>query len=108
VKAGRIDLQPRNSLGVDPDWQITGSSQMDLTPKLKLTLDVRGVDELDLPPEVPGYVEAGGQLAYSWRNNVELFVAGRNLLHRSHRENGDPAASQLARRSVYLGTRLRF
>jgi iron complex outermembrane receptor protein len=108
VKAGRLDLQPRNSLGVDPDWQVTGSSQMDLTPKLKLTLDVRGVDELDLPPEVPGYVEAGGQLAYSWRSNVELFVAGRNLLHRSHRENGDPGASQLARRSIYLGTRLRF
>ena len=108
LKDGRRDLQPRNSLGVDPDWQIAGSSQMDLTPKLKLTLDVRAVDELDLPPEVPGYVEAGGQLAYALRNGVDLFVAGRNLLHRTHRENGDPAASQLAKRSIYAGTRLRF
>ena len=33
---------------------------MDLTPKLRLTLDVRGVGALDLAPRVPGYVEAGG------------------------------------------------
>ena len=108
MKDGRTDLQPRNSLGVDPNWQVKATSQMELTPKLKLTLDVRGVDELDLPPEVPGYVEAGGQLAYAVRNGVDVFVAGRNLLHRTHRENGDPAASQLAKRSIYLGTRLRF
>ena len=108
VRDGRVDLQPRNSLGVDPRWQVTGRSQMDLTPKLNLTLDVRGVDNLDLPPRVPGYVEAGGQLAYQLTDQVELFVAGRNLLHRTHLENGDPAASQLAKRSIYAGTRLRF
>jgi iron complex outermembrane receptor protein len=108
VRDDRIDLAPRNSLGVDPRWQVTGRSQMDLTPKLNLTLDVRGVDNLDLPPRVPGYVEAGGQLAYRLTDQVELFVAGRNLLHRTHLENGDPAASQLAKRSIYAGTRLRF
>lgn len=108
VKDGRVDLQPRNSLGVDPRWQVTASSQMDLSRKLKLTLDLRGVDRLDLDPAVPGYIEAGGQLAYQFRDGIDLFVAGRNLLHRTHRENGDPGASQLAKRSIYLGTRLRF
>jgi iron complex outermembrane receptor protein len=108
VRDDRVDLQPRNSLGADPRWQVTGRSQMDLTPKLNLTLDVRGVDNLDLPPRVPGYVEAGGQLAYQLSDQVELFVAGRNLIHRTHLENGDPAASQLAKRSIYAGTRLRF
>jgi len=104
----RVDLQPRNSLGADPHWRVIGSSDMDLTPKLRLTLDMRGVGALDLPPRVPGYVEAGGQLAYQFSDQVELFVAGRNLLHRTHLENGDPAASQLAKRSIYAGTRLRF
>jgi iron complex outermembrane receptor protein len=104
----RVDLQPRNSLGADPRWQVIGSSDMDLTSKLSLTLDVRGVGALDIAPRVPGYVEAGGQLAYDLNGRVELFLAGRNLLHRTHLENGDPGAGQVARRSVYVGTRLRF
>ena len=108
ARDGRVDLQPRNSLGIDPHWQVTGISEMDLTPKLKLTLDLRGVAHLDLPPRVPGYVEAGGQLAYQLTDAIVLFVAGRNLLHRTHLENGDPAGSQLAKRSIYAGTRLRF
>jgi iron complex outermembrane receptor protein len=104
----RVDLQPRNSLGVDPHWQVVGSSDMELTPRLKLTLDVRGVGELDLEPRVPGYVEASGQIAYDLTEGIELFVAGRNLLHQAHLENGDPGASQRARRSIYAGSRLRF
>jgi iron complex outermembrane receptor protein len=104
----RVDLQPRNSLGADPHWQVVGSSDMDLNPKLRLTLDMRGVGPLDLPPHVPGYVEAGGQLAYEVDDRIELFVAGRNLLHRTHLENGDPGASQLAKRTIYAGARARF
>ena len=103
----RVDLIPRNSLGADPHWQVVGSSDMDLTRKLKLTLDLRGVGELDLAPRVPAYVEAGGKLGYDLSDKVELFVAARNLLHHTHLENGDPAA-QLVKRSVYAGTRLRF
>ncbi len=103
----RVDLIPRNSLGADPKWQVVGSSDLDLTPKLRLTLDLRGVGALDLPPDVPGYVEAGGKLGYSLSDRIELFVAARNLLHRTHLENGDPAA-QLIKRSIYAGTRLRF
>lgn len=104
----RVDLQPRNSLGADPHWQVVGSSDMDLTPKLSLTLDVRGMGPVDLPPAVPGYVEAGGKLGYRLTDRIELFLAGRNLLHRTHLENGDLGASQLAKRSIYGGTRLRF
>jgi iron complex outermembrane recepter protein len=104
----RVDLEPRNSLGADPHWQVVGSSDMDLTPKLRLTLDVRGVGPLDLPPHVPGYVEAGGQLGYALTDRIELFVAGQNLLHGTHLENGDSDSAQLVRRSIYAGTRLRF
>lgn len=104
----RVDLQPINSIGVDPKWQVVGSSDMNLTPKLKLTLDVRGVGQLDLAPAVGSYVDAGGKLGYDLTDRVELFVAGRNLLHRAHLENGDAGASQQAKRSIYAGTRLRF
>jgi iron complex outermembrane receptor protein len=104
----RVDLQPRNSLGADPHWQVVGSSEMDLSRKLKLTLEMRAVGPLDLPPAVPGYVEAGGQVAYDLNDQVELFVAARNLLHETHEENGDANSAQLAKRSVYAGTRLRF
>ena len=40
--------------------------------------------------------------------HVELFVAGNNLLHRTHAESNDPGRAQLAERSVYAGARLRF
>lgn len=80
---------------------------MDLTSRLELTLDVRGVGALDIAPRVPAYVEAGGKLGYELSDRVELFVAGRNLLHRTHLENGDGAA-RLAKRSIYAGTQLRF
>ena len=103
----RVDLQPRNSLGADPHWQVVGSSDMDLTSRLELTLDVRGVGALDIAPRVPAYVEAGGKLGYELSDRVELFVAGGNLLHRTHLENGDGAA-RLAKRSIYAGTQLRF
>jgi iron complex outermembrane receptor protein len=105
---GRVDLQPRNSLGADPHWQVVGSSEMNLTPDVKLALDVRGVGAVDLPPAVPGYVDAGGRLGYELNDRIELFLAGRNLLHRTHLESGDPGASQLAKRSIYLGARARF
>jgi iron complex outermembrane receptor protein len=107
VVSDRVDLFPRNSLGADPKWQFVGSSDMDLTPKLRLTVDLRGVGPLDLPPDVDGYVEAGSKLGYDLSDHVELFVAARNLLHRTHVENGDGAA-QLIKRSIYAGTRLRF
>ena len=104
----RMDLQPRNSLGADPRWQVVGSSDMELTPRLSLTIDARDVAPLDLPPAVPGYADAGARLAYDFNDRVELFVAGRNLVHRTHAENGDPGGAQLSKRSIYAGTRLRF
>ena len=108
VADGRVDLAPRNSLGADPHWQVVGNSQMDLLPKLRLTFDMRAVGKLDIAPDVGSYVEAGGRLGYDLTDKVELYLAGRNLLHRDHAENGDPAAAQLAKRSIYVGTRLRF
>jgi iron complex outermembrane recepter protein len=108
VKAGHAELIPRNSRGSDPNWQVTGRTDFDLTRRLQLSLNARAVGRIDMDPEIGSYTEAGGQLAWQATDRIELFVAGRNLLHRTHRESNDPGASQLARRTVYAGARARF
>ena len=110
-KDGHLDLAPRNTLGNDPNWQIQVRSDFELAPRLRLTLNGRAVGPIELSPadaapDVDGYVEAGGRLAYRIDDRIELFVAGRNLLHRTHIENNDPAAGQAPKRVINAGVRL--
>ena len=105
---GRTDLARRNALGNDPKWQIRAHSQFDLAPRLELTLNARAVGRIDMDPEIGGYAEVDGRLAYQASEAIELFVAGRNLLHRTHAEHNDPGAAQLARRGIFAGARLRM
>lgn len=107
-KPGHIDFVLRNSLGNDPAWQVTGRSDWDLAPRLQLTIDARAVGPIKQDPEIGSYVETGGQLAFQASETIELFVAGRNLVHRTHLESNDPGAAQLAKRVVYAGARARF
>jgi iron complex outermembrane receptor protein len=107
-KPGHQELVPRNSLGNDPGWQVKGQSDWDLTPRLQLTIDARAVGRIEMNPEIGSYVEAGGQLAWQATEAIELFVAGRNLLHRTHLESNDPGSAELAKRTVYAGARARF
>jgi iron complex outermembrane receptor protein len=106
-KPGHTELIPRNSLGNDPKWQLTARSEHELGKRLQLTIDARAIGEIDQAPKIGSYVEAGGRLSYRVTPEVELFVAGRNLLHRTHLENNDPAA-ELATRSIYAGARAQF
>ena len=65
VVDSRIDLQPRNSLGADPHWQVVGSSDMDLTSKIRLTFDVRGVGVRSTSRlKSPAMSKQAGELAY--------------------------------------------
>jgi iron complex outermembrane receptor protein len=105
---GRVDLQPRNSLGNDPSYKLTAGSDFQITPKLQLTVNARAIDEINTIPAIDSYVDAGGRLAYQLTDQLELYLAGRNLLHRTHAENNDPAAGQLAKRSIDAGVRVRF
>jgi iron complex outermembrane receptor protein len=108
VKVGRIDFARRNTFGNDPKWQVIGRTEFDLTDRLQLALNARGVGRIEEEPEIDPYVEAGGDLTYRLTKAIDLFVAGRNLLHRAHLESNDPGASQLVRRSIYAGARARF
>ena len=108
VREGHVDLADKASLGADPNYQVTANSHFELAPGLQLTINARGVDELDRGLDVDSYVEAGGRLGYQLSETLEIYVAGRNLLHRTHAENNDPDQAQLAKRSLYAGARVRF
>lgn len=107
LKDGAVDLANRASLGADPDYQVLARSQVDLTDRLQLDLGLRGVDDLGTSG-LGGYVEADARLAWRVSDPIELYVAGNNLLHKSHVESSDPGRAQSVERSVHLGTRLRF
>ena len=110
VKEGHFDFIPRNVVGNDPKWQAKLQSQFDIARRLQLTFDGRAVGRIKQiggNPEVPSYLELGGRLAYLLNDQLELYVAGRNLLHSDHLENNDLNA-QLAKRSIYGGIRVHF
>jgi iron complex outermembrane receptor protein len=107
LKKGAVDISNRAGLGADPDVQFIARSSMDLTDRLQLDVGVRAQDDLN-ETHIGGYVEAEARLGYRLLDNVELYVAGSNLLHRAHAESNDPGRAQLNERSIHLGTRLRF
>jgi iron complex outermembrane receptor protein len=107
VSRGERDLTGGASLGRDPGYHFSLRSQMSLPHGLTLDADLRAVDDLE-DPHVEGYVEAGARIGWRITDQVELFVAGDNLLHAGHFESNDVQRTQRIARSVYFGTRLRF
>jgi iron complex outermembrane receptor protein len=107
VTDGERDISSGASLGRDPVYQLQLRSQMNLPHGIVFDADVRAVDDLEAP-HIDGYVEAGARVGIAVADNVELYVAGENLLHASHFESNDVQRTQRIARSVYFGTRLRF
>jgi iron complex outermembrane receptor protein len=108
AKPGHIDLSGRDSLGHDPDFQLFARTQMNLTDRLQLNAGLRYVGEIDSAPPIGAYVEADASLSFRLTDLVEIYVAGRNLLHDRHLESNDPERAHLVQRSLAIGTRLRF
>jgi iron complex outermembrane receptor protein len=107
LRDGAVDLAGRASLGADPDFRIVARTEVDLTDRIHAALGVRAMDDLGTSG-LGGYVEADARLGWQLSEAVELYVAGDNLLHDSHIESNDSGRAQSVRRSLYLGTRLRF
>jgi iron complex outermembrane receptor protein len=108
LKAGRVDLAGGDSLGHDPEYQLLARSQMEVAPGLQLNTGLRWIGDLEASPGIGDYVEADARLAYRVSETLELFVAGRNLLHRNHAESDDVQRVQLSERSLFVGTRVTF
>jgi iron complex outermembrane receptor protein len=108
VKNGHVDFAPRNTFGNDPRWQVIARTEIEITDRFHVALNARAVGRIEQEPEIDSYVEAGGDLTYRLTRAIDLFVAGRNLLQRTHLESNDPGASQLIRRTIYAGARARF
>jgi len=108
LKPGHIDISGRDALGHDPDFQLFARSQIALTGRLQLNAGLRYIGEIDSTPAIGAYVEADASLSYRLSDEIELYAAGRNLLHRTHVESNDPDRAQLAQRSIHAGARLRF
>lgn len=107
LKAGRVDIQNGISLGNDADFQTRLRAQIDLGDHVELDAMLRTVDRKP-NPRVGAHAEADVRLAWRPAEAVELFVAGRNLLHDGFDESGDPTRAQLIPRSVVAGTRVTF
>lgn len=80
---------------------------MELWDGVELDIGLRAIDELPAP-EVPGYVELDARLGWHVSEDVELWVAGTNLLHADHPESGAEAGRNEIPRSVYVGLRWRM
>lgn len=104
LKAGRTDIENGISLGNDPDFQLLARSQMNLTDALELDVTLRGVDRRP-DPRVSGYVDADARIGWALAPQLELYVAGTNLLHAKRDESGDADRGQLVRRSIVAGAR---
>jgi iron complex outermembrane receptor protein len=89
MKSGRTDLAREAALGDDPKWQVKAGTQADLTRGVQFALDARWVSKIETAPRIPAYAEASARLGWAVNDTLELYVAGRNLLHKSHIESND-------------------
>ena len=88
-------------VGSSPQHEVTVSSAVELSKKLQLDLTFRYVSALT-GQLVPAYSTGDARVGWKFSRQVELSVAGQNLLQPSHPEyGGDPGPLVGIRRSVY-------
>ena len=91
----------------DPDYQWSLRSRFDLPRNLQHDLSLRHVDSLPAPV-VPSYSELELRFAWQPRDNLELSLVGRNLLHDSHPEFGDVSSRSEYQRDFFGRVRWQF
>ena len=108
VKPGQTDFSNALNETADPKWQFSLRSSMDLPKRFSVNTAFRWVGSLTInnngkPATVPSYAELDGQIAWRFVKDIELSVAGRNLLNAYHVEYGIPGPAQQAiQRSVFV------
>ena len=106
-KPGSLAIAGLLAAGNDPPYQFSLRSSMNIGRSVELDIGLRGVG--DLPsPDVPGYIELEARLGWRITDNLELSVAGLNLLDESHPEFGALPGRGEVRRSFIVNTRWTF
>ncbi len=101
-KPGSRDITGIASGGDDPDWHGQIRSRLDITDRIELDVGVRAVDDL---ATVDGYVEADARLGWRVTDDLEVSIAGSNLLHDRHIESDDAGRRRQIGRSIFLRLR---
>jgi len=107
LKPGAVDISgPQTVLGHDPAHQWFLRSYMDLPGNTELYIGLRRIGAL-ADVGVPGYVEADVRVAWQVRPDLQVSLAGQNLLHARHAEASQPPIQEIPRQA-YLGLRWTF
>jgi iron complex outermembrane receptor protein len=96
-----------STLRNDPDYHWSLRSSFNLPHDVELDLRLWRVGSLP-QPVVPSYTELDLRLAWHVNASVEVSLVGRNLLHDSHPEYGDPMPRSEIERNVFGQVRWRF
>jgi len=91
----------------DPGMHAMLRSSHDLGENMQLDATLRHVGRLP-SPAVPSYRELDVRFMWSPRKDLELSVAGQNLLHRSHAEFGAVLGRSVFERTVVVSASQRF
>jgi iron complex outermembrane recepter protein len=107
VKPGQFDLNDALNETADPKDQLSVRSSLDLPRQVQLDASLRWVDALHINEgptlgTVPSYFELDSRLGWQASRQLELSIAGQNLLHARHPEYGYPSPTRTEiERSVY-------
>ena len=114
VKEGATDFNNAHNETADPEWQFSVRSSLKLPYRISANFAFRWIDELPINDIgdleiVPSYYELDGQISWRVNKNIEVSLAGRNLLHKYHVEYGRKGSTQQGiERSVYGKLVLKF
>jgi iron complex outermembrane receptor protein len=102
-----LDVAGIQAAGNDPKYQFSLRSSMNLPYDLHLDATLRNVGALP-NPALPSYTEADARLGWQVVKDLELAIAGFNLLHDHHAEFGATVGASQVPRSVVVSARWSF
>lgn len=114
VTPGQIDVNHALNETADPERQFQLRSSFDLPRHVELDAGLRSVDKIynnnsGTVGLVPKYTDMDVRLGWHATQQIELSIAGQNLLHRHHPEFGVPEPTrEEIQRAVYGKVSWRF
>lgn len=108
LKPGSMDTAGSTGIATnDPQRHAMLRSSHDISERVHLDMTLRHVGSLP-QPFVPSYRELDLRLGWAARPDLELAIAGDNLLHASHAEFGNAPGRSVIERNLSLQLTYRF